>query len=984
MLDYRHHGTGLLRASAAVVAPPRWPALSNEHDCRLWLREVWPGIAAAVGHASPVLAARVAAILDDGGVSGRDVRRATLAVVRYVLRFGRSTPFGMFAGVGTASVGTTAAVRFGQRHRPVVRVDSRWLRQVVERLEACPDLLAQLDMVFTDAAEETGGRLTLPGAELVSIRGTPAVALVRDTAASPVRFGVLVDVLAKAFPSAGDPSRMLLSLLDQGFFVSSLRAPSTVTDPLGFVVDRLRGLDVDALPVAPLVRELGEIHQAIEGHNDSPTEDARMAIVARLRRTVDSARVPLSVDLRLDVHVQLPHPVAHEMERAAGVLARLVREHTGSRQWRDYFAAFCDRYGTGTLVPLRTVVDPGLGLGLPRGYPGSPETSGRHVLSERDRLLFALATDATARGDREIELNDATVENLVAAGGEPDTIPPHIDLGTRIHATSRAALDRGDYTFTLVPGRAAGTLTSRFTPLVPDLGAVFSEVRTTTAGALRAQLSFTPMFPSAENVARVPRYLPDVVSIGEHARGEVISVDDLAVTATTRRLHLVSLSRRRVVEPLVLHALALKQQPPLARLVGELSRALDGGWVGFDWGAAEALPFRPRVRYGRAILSAARWRFTRADLPTGANGWDQALDRWRQTWRCPSRIELRDFDQLLPLDLDVSAHREVLYRHLRANDDAVLVEAPEPNADGWLDGHAHTVVLPLTSCREPVPGPRVGVLPVLGREHGHVPGSPGAAWLYAKLYVAEHRINPLLVDELPVLLGGLGNRLYWFVRFPQAREGEESDHVRLRIRVDSDADKVLSAVTMWADRLRADGRLSRLTFDTYYPEIGRYLAIEEAEAVFAADSRFVLALLTHRHGGEPSPLVVTALSMFDVAAAFLGDRDQAAAWLGRQAPKAAPDRAHVEQVTRLARGELWHDLPGWPKVAEAHQDRADALARYRRVLPEGVDTDAVLHAVLHMHHNRALCVDRDREAVCLRLARQAAATWRACRTERRG
>lgn len=176
--------------------------------------------------------------------------------------------------------------------------------------------------------------------------------------------------------------------------------------------------------------------------------------------------------------------------------------------------------------------------------------------------------------------------------------------------------------------------------------------------------------------------------------------------------------------------------------------------------------------------------------------------------------------------------------------------------------------------------------------------------------------------------------------------------------------------------------VSRLAFDTYYPETGRYLAIEEAEAVFAADSRFVLALLTHLPSGEPSPLVVTALSMFDVAAAFLGDRDQAATWLARQTPKAAPDRAHVEQVTRLARGGLWHDIPGWPEIAGAHQDRADAIARYRRALPEGANTDAVLHSLLHMHHNRTLGVDRDREAVCLRLARQTAATWRACRTER--
>lgn len=982
MVDYRHHGAGVLRASAAVVAPSWWPDLADDQDCRTWLGEVWPGIAAAVGHASPVLAARVDVIFDGADVSERDVSRSTLAVVRYVQRFGRSMPFGLFAGVGAATVGESAAVRFGGEHRPVVRADARWLRAVVERLETCPGLLTQLDVVFTDAAHESGGRWRLRGAEAVSIRATAAVELVRATAASGVWFVTLAAALREAFPHAGDPVQLLVSLLDKGFLVSSVRAPSTVVDPLGFVVDRLRKLDTNSLPVAGLVRELAEIHRDIATHNDDPSDAGRAALAARLRAVVDSVRVPLSVDLRLDADVTVPGAVVREMERAAGVLARLVREHTGSRAWRDWFAAFCDRYGTGTLVPLRTVVDPVSGLGFPRGYPDSPEPSARHVFSDRDRLLFALAAEATTRGAREIELTAATVDALAAAGGAPETVPPHIDMGARIHATSPEALERGEYTFTAAPGRAAGTLSSRFSPLVPELSDALATLPTTVAGALPAQLSFTPMYPSAENVARVPAYLPDVVTVGEHHDGEGIGVDDLALTATRQRLHLVSLSRGRVVEPLVLHALAPKQQPPLARFVGEVSRALDSGWVGFDWGAAEALPFRPRIRYGRAILCAARWRITRADLPADAAAWDGALADWRAAWRCPSRVELRDFDQLLPLNLDVPTHREVLYRHLRANDDAVLVEAPDPDADGWINGHAHTVVFPLVSQREQAPGPDVAALPMLGRGHGHghVPGSVEAGWLYAKAYVPAHRMNAFLVGELPGLLAALGGRACWFVRWPQASDSDEPDHLRIRVRVDQDPDKAVAVVAEWTERLRTAGRLNRLAFDTYYPETGRYLALGEAEAVFSADSRFVLALLTHAHGGGLAAEAVAALSLFDVVAGFLGGRDQAAAWLTAQRFQATPERAHVEQITRLVRGGMWADVPGWPAIADAHRQRADTIAAYRTALPNGADADAALHALLHMHHNRALGVDREREAVCLRLARQAAATWRATRT----
>lgn len=139
--------------------------------------------------------------------------------------------------------------------------------------------------------------------------------------------------------------------------------------------------------------------------------------------------------------------------------------------------------------------------------------------------------------------------------------------------------------------------------------------------------------------------------------------------ATSERLYLVSISRRRVVEPQVFHALALdKQLPPLARFLAYLPRAFTARWHEFDWGVhAQHMPYLPRVRYGRTVLAPARWRLRVMDLPTGMPdpAWRQALNLWRLRWRCPDLVELRDDDRTLRLSLTEPAHLAVLRAHLR-------------------------------------------------------------------------------------------------------------------------------------------------------------------------------------------------------------------------------------------------------------------------------------------------------------------------------
>lgn len=1000
---YRHCGIGLVRAAALSMSdvPGDWPNFDDPQSCRAWLIAAWsrPDLEMAIRHASESLANGLDAIIAGRPVSDARLRRAAAAVVRYVLRAtGRHTPFGLFAGVAPVSVSAEVDVQWGDHHRTSVRADTQWLADVVDWLERCGELLARLDVMVTNLAERRGDRLEVPeGPGRVSLRCTGAVRLVQELAAEPIRFGELVDKVAETFPAAGAAkvAATLSGLVRHRVLVTALRAPMTQVDPLGHVVNALESAGAGQIDsVAPVLLELKAIQSDLVRHNLSdarPGQGARgrLAISERMRGLSGAGRVPIAVDLQLDCEVTLPRHLAGEVELAADALAQLTRQPTGTAPWREFYTAFCQRYGVGVLVPIRAVLSPEAGLGLPAGYPGSARTVRADVPGERDGKLLALAWHAIVSGNRELVLDDATIQRLRV--GEPTAelrITPHIEMAIRIQSASREALQRGDYVFSVIPGRSAGTFTSRFASAPGSLSTAYAAAPTTASGALAVQLSFPPAYPHAENICRVPPHLPVVLPLGEHREPDVetVRLEDLAVMATTEAMHLVSLSRRRVVEPQVLHGLALdKQAPPLARFLVHLPRALGASWHRFDWGStAERLPYLPRVRYRRAILAPATWRLMASDLlarRTSASQWRTALDRWRARWGCPDTVELNDGDRTLRLSVNVPAHAQILRAHLQRAGFAVLTEtATDPGDYGWLDGHAHDVVLPLVATSTTTSAPPLGSRPVLtGHRHGQLPTAPDSTWLTAKLYSHPDQLDRIISRWLSD--GVSGDQPYWFVRY---RDEHEDDHLRLRLRGETAAARCDATlwVAAWAEALRQDGLIGRLAFDTYFPEVGRYgtgPAMAAAEEVFAADSRLVATQLLHEAVSDTR--TVTATNLIAIVRDFLGDEAGATQWwLARRPPATAGiDKAAIAQVA------LTVDRP--PTTVSTHpgdlraawDSRTDTLRRYRRQLgDDGLDT--ALSALLHMHHNRAVGVDRDHEATCHRLARQAVLAW----THRRG
>jgi lantibiotic biosynthesis protein len=940
--DFRAVDGIVIRAStypAGLVLPP-WPDLDCAGISGItgWISEVWPlpGVAAAITAASPDLASALTGICADpaGPRTARQVRRAAESLMRYLLRWaGRATPFGLFAGVAPVTAGSDACVRFGDRHTTVIRPGGTWVTDTVTTLEKSPELLRQLPVMASNLGFARGQDWVLPcqpgsgdgPVPEALVRHTAAVRMVLQEARTPALFCDLLARLAAESPQTPPDviEGMLTELVRLKILLTSLWPPLTVTSPAAY-----------------LSGQLARVTPAAVGRPDPGGREA--------------------AGVRLDCDVTLPRTVIREAEKAAAVLVRLARPRLG---WAAYHATFTDRYGPGAMVAVTELVDPDRGLGYPAGFRGSLYRSDP-LVTARDTALAALAQKSALDGCTEVVLDDGLLATLETS--RPAGTVPHTELRATVNAPALEALGSGDFTLTVVSAsRHAGTSVGRFLHLLaePDRDRItraWQALPASTAGAMAAQISSPPLTARTDPLARAPRVLP-LLSLGEHrpSGDPGIDITDLAVTADAHRLILVSRSRGRAVEPVIFSAVDLRRHAhPLARFLCEVSTATAAPCTPLSWGPlAEGLPFLPRVRAGRVILSPARWNLTSDDLPSPAAGdWARHFDQFRRSRRIPDSVRLGDDDVLLRVNLTEPSHLALVRRHLDRAGTAVLTE--DTGDCGWIGGRAHEIVVPLASADPPRPLARTIRPGRTWHGPGHLPGA--STWLQASIFGHPGRHVGLLTGWLPGLLGQWTHGPadgWWFIR-----SATPAPHLRIRLPLHHPGAYGPAARTLgeWTRSLHDAGLLADVTLGTYRPETGRYgtgPAMAAAEAVFAADSAFTVAHLSTAASTEAA----TAAAMIDLAAAFHGQA--APAWLTEHLGYGggpALERSLLAQVLQ--------SVPVSPELAER---RRSAIAAYRALLAAD-DADAVLADLLHLHHNRMIGTDAGSERRCLRLARAAA------------
>jgi thiopeptide-type bacteriocin biosynthesis protein len=721
-------------------------------------------------------------------------------------------------------------------------------------------------------------------------------------------------------------------------------------------------------------------------------------VLSALPLGADPARL-FQVDLHKPARALTLGPAPMRELASAIELLRRIGSRAPSPELSRFIAAFGERYELAE-IPLLEALDEerGVGASLSERSRFDPSTllddidlperpSAPSVRGARDEFLVQAATTALGPGQREWVLSDRDIEALGAP--QPADLPDAFAAFASIAAESAEAVDRADFLLHLrgVSGPSGARLFGRFCHSDPALLAAV-RAHLSAEAALRPHAVFAEIVHLPEG--RVGNILCrpvlrdyEIPYLGRSGapRERQISVQDLLVSVRGDRIVLRSRSLGVEVVPRLTTAHRyVHTELMVYRFLCALQASVELRWT---WGdIAGCLPFLPRVRRGRSVLSLARWQLCARDLEplavASSNERRQAVLALRARLGLPRWVSLADHDHVLRIDWDNSLMVESFLALVKERPSVSLVEVfPEDDqlcVVGPEGRFAHELIVPFVSTRQPDRPPRPAVSADTARHF-----APGSEWLYAKIYSGPATADRLLLDVIAPLrrdaLADGAADAWFFVRY-----ADPLPH--LRVRFHGPPDKLLCRVVpALNDRLApwlGDGRVSRFQLDTYVREVERYGGtdgIPLAEQLFFADSEAVLQLIATVAGDDrgadqrwrfalygmhtllldleltlPERLaLLTRLeeefarrcrtnqhSKLQVASKFRQQRGAISALLARRAPDLEPTFQFFDRRSAAWRAPVQH------------------LARHAATAAATQSLSALAASFLHMHANRML------------------------------
>ncbi len=920
--------------------------------------------------------------------------QAYSSLLKYLLRMAtRATPFGLFssAAVGHFDGSTSLSLEL-EKVKKRVRPDMEWLFLAMEELLQDLALVQNVKVIQNPLSYKSGNRLYLNKRESgeskkqkISIRTSYLTDFVFEAAKRPILFSDLVSKTCEAYPKL-DPEKigyLIGNLFQKQYLISELTPSLLSGNPFQTILNRSPKL------FSPnLASKMESVQKSVEEYNSGSSSISALNQLSNQLQAIKESPHYFQVDSAIQQEgLKVNQKVAEEIADSLEMLWKLFSEK-GASYLENYHSRFMDKYHVTELVPIEQVVDDISGICLP--IPEQEEQESR-INPSWQTYLHTRLLEVLLKKEPELVLSEESLS--YAQEKDPMQAVPSCEVFCEILSDSQESIDKGDFLTVLRGACWGGGTFGRFTDILENQGEalmndLFSREQNLEPQAAFVESSYLPSLPRHGNVAIHRNFRNYEINLNYPSSEEEKQLDlaDIYVGATHERLFLFSKKLNREINVTFSNVLNPSFAPPLLRLMRDITKYKYFQLRLWDWGKLGDFPYLPRVRYKNTVLSPALWKISLEALKCKATEMASALQNWLKTWQVPRYVYMTFLDNKILLDLCNKGHLEELAHELKTKKNILLTEHISIEKSQWIKSskgsHCGEFVIPFL--RNPRYTSESSVS--FPSHFGPLDPSckfkpPGGEWLYAKIFLPFERQEEFLVQHLAPFANSIlqqNQASFWF--YIRYAEHENDPHIRLRFQGDPQmlTTKVLPQLYEWTLMHYKENRIKTIEFGSYEREVRRYGGpelIEAAERLFASDSQACCLLLRefdeHKYG-----MPLYALAAVNVVEMLyhlgLGLEDQLNFF-----ELLKLDKKYLEGFKAYSHALIQMSSAIFETSATPNSDWLSCL-RVRQPDLERYGTQMSLEAkekafsffqsFIHMHCNRLMGVDREKEMRALAFA----------------
>lgn len=473
--------------------------------------------------------------------------------------------------------------------------------------------------------------------------------------------------------------------------------------------------------------------------------------------------------------------------------------------------------------------------------------------------------NAIAEGQIEIRLNDEELK-LLAENKEQNNFPDTIS------AIGSFFQDQNDHTekiFLRIAGcfASAASILGRYTLYDPDIDTFVKEItqheQEVNAGKILAEIVHLSQSRIGNVLTRshIRDFEIPILTKSTLPEKHIIRISDLNVSIS-KNLERIILKSKKLNKEIIprlstAHNTNTGNQLPIYSFLADIQYQGYRNPLIFTWETTGIFyPFKPRVVYKNVILHKAGWAFESKELQfikaNTLKGDFYDIRQWREHWKIPQYVVVREDDNELLLDLEEIISLQMFSKIIGRSDQIFLDEflyKPKSCVVEDKEGGKYTNEFVMTFAKD-INNSKVIENKGIVENNENINKCKrnfivGSEWIYFKIYLGFKTADEILFsfNNLIIKNKQRGIVLHWFF----IHYSDPKYHLRIRIKLSNRkyiGIILLEVNKIFNPKLNA-GKISSIQIDTYKREIERYGmdAIDLVEKYFEHQSIIIIEFL---------------------------------------------------------------------------------------------------------------------------------------------